>query len=500
MSTGYDGGTTASTAISKPPVDLPEPYATMFDRSFSVWSSKLGRNMVRQRYYEGHNLLRNFGIAIPPQLEDVETVVGWPAKAVDSLAVRSRFSGFRAEGATGELLDRAVAKNDLVGAYRRLVPSELTCSPAFVSMWRGRDGTATIRAHDATTAAGVWDFEENRLAYGFTVAALDEQGRPSAFNLHTPGAIVAIRRVGERWGYTELPHAMGRPMMVPFIHRPTLARPFGRSRVSRAVMSITDSAVRTALRSEVSAEFFTSPQKYLLGAPENIFSGAGGEDAEAEEGEEGTAGADADEVSTALTKWETYLGAILAISRDENGDLPEFGQLPAVSMEPHIGYMRSLAARFSGETNVPISELGIVQDNPSSAEAIYAAKEALIIEAENLNEGNGKSLQTVARMAIAIARNVPMAELTEEELGVTAYFMNPARPSLVAQADAMTKQASVTPDIVYTRVYWEELGYSDEQIDEVLAQLGKNRGLSLMGELAAGANGRNGLGTYGGLG
>lgn len=29
-------------------------------------------------------------------------------------------------------------------------------------------------------------------------------------------------------------------------------------------------------------------------------------------------------------------------------------------MQPHIDYMRSLAARFSGETNVPLSELGVV--------------------------------------------------------------------------------------------------------------------------------------------
>ena len=60
------------------------------------------------------------------------------------------------------------------------------------------------------------------------------------------------------------------------------------------------------------------------------------------------------------------------MTRDEDGNVPTFGQIAAASMEPHIAYMRNLAARFSGATNVPISELGIVQDNPSSAEAIYA--------------------------------------------------------------------------------------------------------------------------------
>ena len=50
-------------------------------------------------------------------------------------------------------------------------------------------------------------------------------------------------------------------------------------------------------------------------------------------------------------------------------------------MQPHIDYMRSLAARFSGETNVPLSELGMVTDNPASAEAVYAAKESMIVDA-----------------------------------------------------------------------------------------------------------------------
>ena len=59
--------------------------------------------------------------------------------------------------------------------------------------------------------------------------------------------------------------------MEPLVYRPSLDRPFGKSRITRAVMSITDSAVREALRTEVSAEFFTTPQKYLLGADEELF-------------------------------------------------------------------------------------------------------------------------------------------------------------------------------------------------------------------------------------
>jgi hypothetical protein len=36
--------------------------------------------------------------------------------------------------------------------------------------------------------------------------------------------------------------------------------------------------------------------------------------------------------------------------------------------------LRQLAAQFAGETGVPLNSLGVVQDNPSSAEAIYATR------------------------------------------------------------------------------------------------------------------------------
>ena len=167
---------------------------------------------------------------------------------------------------------------------------------------------------------------------------------------------------------------------------------------NRAVMSITDSAVREALRTEVGAEFYTSPQKYILGSDEGLLDGK--------------------------DKWEAYIGNILAITRDEDGNSPQVGMFSQGSMQPHTEYMRSLAARFSGETSIPISELGVIHDNPASAEAIYAAKESLVCEAEE----------------------------------------NPARPSLVSQADAITKVISALPWVAESEVALEEFGFNDNQI------------------------------------
>ena len=136
-------------------------------------------------------------------------------------------------------------------------------------------------------------------------------------------------------------------------------------------------------------------------------------------------------------------------------------------MQPHIDYMRSLASRFSGETNVPVNELGVISDNPSSAEAIYASKEALVIDAQNLNADNNEALKNVAIMALAVENKTDYFTEHEKNLGITAKFKNPALPSLVSQADAIVKAISAFPWLANSDVALEEFGFSDEQIQRL---------------------------------
>lgn len=421
---------------------LPDDEAGRLHDLVETWEAKRARNVVRADYYRMRNRLKDLGISIPPPLRNVETVVGWPAKAVDALAARSRFDGFTWEG-EGSPLEEVLAANRFASVYCQAVASELVHSCAFLTVSRGgkREPAAIVSAYSALNAAALWNDRLKRIDCGMAVVDVErrphERPRPRWVNLYTSTDVWEIVRDGERWAAGRHPHAMGRPMMEPLVYRPSLDRPFGKSRISRAVMSITDSAVRCALRTEVASEFFTAPQKYLLGADDDIFDGK--------------------------ERWEAYIGAIMAVSRDENGDVPQFGQLAQPSMQPHTDYMRSLAARFSGETGIPVSELGVVHDNPASAEAIYAAKESLVIEAENLNMTNGCALREVGLMALAASRNVPLSSLADEERALVPRFRNPAMPSIVSQADAMVKMVSALPWMADSDVTLEELGFSDDQ-------------------------------------
>lgn len=441
MTQSYD----RASGRSKPIVPgLPEKYAAQLSETVDVWNATVYRNGLRNKYYDAKNTIKDLGISIPPPLlGKISTVVGWPAKAVSSLAVRSRFDGFSFDGSDsglGTILD----ENDFYTTYRQAVTSELTNSCVFCTVTRGGIGEpdVVLSMYSAINSAAVWDYRRKRIRCGLVVSDFSKTGQPTGYNLFSDDAVVSIRKNDSTWSYSIMPHPMGRPLMEPMVYNPTLDRPFGRSRISRAVMSITDEAVRETLRTSIASEFFTAPQRYIMGADPDLFD--------------------------SMPKWEAYIGSFLALTRDDNGDVPNVGQFTQGSMQPHTEYMRSLASQFAGETNVPISSLGVVSDNPSSAEAIYAAKEDLIIEAESLNELNGRSLRNIGLMALAIKGNKSLSELTDGERSIQPKFMNPARPSLVSQSDAMVKQASVVPEITRTRVYWEELGYTHEQVDALL--------------------------------
>lgn len=424
---------------------LPARETEMVHRLIRVWGAKLGRNRLRYRYYSGKNALRDFGISIPDKLRDVETVVGWPAKAVDALAVRSRLEGFTFEGGDIGAMGEIARRNRLRCLYQQAARSELIGSCSFLTVSAGADGepSAIISAYSCMSAAAEWDRRSKRIACGLTVVDTEREPdtgieEPVWVNLYTDDSTWEMRRDGSGWTSRRVPHEMGRPMMEPLVFRPSLERPFGTSRINRAVMSITDSAVREALRTEVGAEFYTSPQKYILGADEGLLDGA--------------------------DKWDAYIGNILAITRDEDGGTPQVGMFSQGSMQPHTEYMRSLAARFSGETSIPISELGVIHDNPASAEAIYAAKESLVCEASDMNEANGDALREVAKMALAVAGGKRLDALDENEASVMPRFKNPAMPSLVSQADAITKVISAVPWVADSEVALEEYGFDDSQI------------------------------------
>lgn len=445
--------------------------AELVRKLVAIWRQKLTRNQLRDRYYLSHVKTKDLGVAIAPEMRGkIKARIDWPAKAVDYLAARSQFDGFTTSDSmrTQELMQIAQA-NHLKLLYRKAVISELKHCCAALTVTAGDNGPV-ISAYPMTACALMWDDALKEVKAGLVVAESKKAPgsnvrKPTMYKLFTRDALVTIRCVGmgQVWIANYAYHSMGRPLIEPMAYRPTLERPFGRSRITRTVMSLTDDAQREKERSEIAAEFAAYPQKYLLGTDRTTIPKD--------------------------SRYAAYIGAILEVTKGEGDTVPTFGQLSQLSMQPHIDYMRSLAAQFSGATNVPLSALGVVSDNPSSAEAIYAAKEDLVIDAQALNADNGRALVNIAMMALAIQDNSDFNTVRNSGVAIEARFKNPAMPSVVSQSDAMVKQISVLPWLAESDVALEELGYNEEQIQRLHADRARWQGMQLANATIASRSG-----------
>ena len=230
-------------------------------------------------------------------------------------------------------------------------------------------------------------------------------------------------------------------------------------------MSITDRAVRAGYRMEISSDLYAAPALLLLGADSADF---------------------VDEDGNKTPLWTWYMGRMKTLPRDEDGQLPQLQVIPQQAMTPFLEMRRSLAAEFSAASCVPISSLGIVQDNPSSAEAIYASKEDLVIEATALNRANGYALDRVIQNMVLLRDGGSAYDMDDELARVSTRWRNPAMPSVVSQSDAMVKQISAIPELAQTDVALEELGYTAEQIIRIRSQIRRAQAAGVLDKLLAG--------------
>ena len=169
-----------------------------------------------------------------------------------------------------------------------------------------------------------------------------------------------------------------------------------------------------------------------------------------------------------------------------------FGQLAQGSLQPHVDKMRMTATQFGAATGLTVTDVGIINDaNPTSSDAILAQSQTLVLMAQQLNQGNGDALATIARMAQAIARNTTMDALTEEETGIMAHFKNPAMPSVAVTADAAIKIASARQEFASTDTFLEMIGFDQADIRRIKAQEQRVRGQRLLVEVENEDNGEN---------
>ena len=451
---------------------LPAREQDMLAKLISTYESHASANDMKNRYYEGKISLKevNLGIALPDGIARLEIGCAWGAKCVDVLAARSMFDGYVDEGGQGvPLLDQLVADNRLLVEYMKASRDELKLGCTFATLSADPAIGCKIRFHSPATAAARWDGDRGRIAYGMAIidAAPDNTAAqtwsPNLIYLYTDEAVWVLSKADNRWSAQTYPHKMGRPLMEPLIWNATSDKPFGRSRIKEPIRRLIQGYVRTIANATIGLEFSTTPQKYLLGVTDEQFE------------------------AVTNSKFRQYVGNILAATTNpETGEKPTFGQLTQGNISPHVEMLRTLAAQFSAASGLTVTDTGVVSEaNPTSSDAILAQSQTLVAMAEQLNAGNGDALRTIALMAMAIAQDLTLDELPEEQTGIMAHFKNPAMPSVAVTADAAVKIAGARSSFANTDTFLEMLGFSQADIRRINSQEQRARGLALVQDLEA---------------
>lgn len=296
--------------------------------------------------------------------------------------------------------------------------SALISSCCFIYISPDEDGFPRLQVIDGGNATGIIDPITGLLSEGYAILERDrETGKPEQEAYFIAGRTDYIKSGEITDSRTQ---DVESPLLVPIINRPDAVRPFGHSRISRACMYFQQYACRTLERSDISAEFYSYPQRYVIGRHED---------------------------SEQLNSWKATITSMLDITKDEDGDRPTIGQFTQQSMTPYTDQLRTAAAGFAGETGLTLDDLGFATENPSSAEAIKASHENLRAEARKAQRGFGSGFLNAGYLAACLRDGYPYKR---EQVYLTRAkwepIFEPDAAMLSGVGDALIKIQQAFPD------------------------------------------------------
>jgi len=437
--------------------------SNLFEQLYRTWQKRRRMNVTRSTYFDGEAALKDFGISLPPQMQSIGSLLGWTAKGVRAVTDRSQFEGFVSKSGETFDVDEIAADNEFELEFPGTQISSAVHGCAFLSVSHGdvQSGEPDVQviARAADSSAAIWDSRRRALAGFLSIVDRDGLNQPTLMVMYTPEKVVTLTRQEKVWGASWLvaviPNPLGRVSVAPIVYGRELLRPLGHSRITRASMGYSDSALRTIVRAEVSAEFYSAPEYYLFGAGVEQFVGN--------------------------DRWSAIMGRMKALNTDTNDsvDKPDLHRFTGASPQPHTEQLRMWANLFADDQDLEVKFAD--NSNPSSADAIFAAKETLITTTRDANKGWGAGTVAAMRMAVTLRDGA----LPEGIRDLRAQFTDPAIVSPSARADAFSKLATSITGFGTSEVGMEYAGLSREQITRFQSEQQRAGASSRIAELVS---------------
>lgn len=429
-----------------------QPVQNPFINEANALSNKLLNNLWQRQikvqdkydYYDADNDISDFGISTPMRMRNTRPGIGWASRAVNTLSDRIVFDGFARdqfgindylEGINGySIINHTKHDAHIAGcAFVAISDDPVTGRKIFVPF-------------TAQEATGEIDQTTGLLKYGLAVTKWQEtRGKrrmkgmafePKDYMVFTPlyTAIFISRELVRL-----VDNDTGRCLLHPMTRRASANRPMGKSRITNTVRRIIQEVGRLKRREEIAEEFYALPQRYILG----VADGAKKDDG-----------------------LDSSIGKVWVISKDEEGDSPEVGQLAQMTIDQFETAKKDKARDFCAETALTLRNLGYETANPTSAESLDAMSDDLLLEAQATQEELGKQIKELCvtlRMAIDGVSDVP-----EDLQQIIPSFKPISRVDIGAAGDAIFKIYQAMPELVGTTEGYQMLGIGIRRAEELV--------------------------------
>lgn len=423
-------------------------------------------NMERIQLFEGSNKVRHLDIAIPPgPLQDLQTVTGWAGTGIEVLAERLSWDNWTS---SGDLMDLDVAyrENYLDDESDKTIIDALICGTSFITTGKGDSANGEpeilVTGESPLDCTMLWDSRARRGTAALS-RTLDALGRVTMETFYLLNETITLERTddGRMVIRDRDHHGFNRLPVARLVNRGRTSRGWGRSELTPAVRYFNDAAARTLLGMEINREFYTTPQRWIMGADMEMFT---------------------DENGDLVSAWQTIAGHMLAapnpVYEDEEtnertvGDAPTVGQFSPASPAPYIDQIRHYSMMFAAEVGFPANYLGYATENPASADAIRAGEIRLINRSRRRQAGFTRGLRDVAyNVLLWRDGKVNMTEFAK----VMPNWTDPAPTTPTAAADEAVKLIGVgvlTPD---SDVTYRKVGLDSTAIAQIEADKRKAR-------------------------
>lgn len=421
----------------------------LLDRLYIKWNKQRKGDVKNEKYYEGLQQIAQLGISIPPEVEPFAFPMDWCRLLVESIEQRMDVQRILRSGEIEE--DKELRKdweaNDL-DLESQLAHRDLLvygrCVATVSYPERSLGQTRPVIRVESPRAFAVEVSPLTRTMNGALRVYTDETGLTRHLTLYLPNETIYLSQEVGRWAETDRRrHDLGRvPVVVQYNRRKT-GEYEGTTQMA-GIMHWVDMAARVVLNVQLAMETIATPQKVAFGLAKEDF-------VDPETGEE-------------LDPWETYLGAIWAISAAKK-DGVSIEQLPAGDLRGFIDLMEMISKQVSATSGLPLRMLGHSTVNPASEGGIKADEAKLVKTTERINSTAG----AFWGWTLGIAERIRVGTWPEGS-PIRPEWRNPGTPTMAELSDAIQKQTGGRA-VLSVKGAMQEMGWSQQRIDQELMWL-----------------------------